>query len=153
VQAETNYEESEMETQSTSLYGHLGGISPITTVVDDFIARIMVDDRLNTNPRVAEAHHRVLPPGSKYLVTEMLAEAAGGPQRYTGRSMEESHRDLLITSDEWDAFMGDLSQSLDQFAVPHQESSDVIALVESMRSEIVPEVAEERAAPPPAEVA
>jgi truncated hemoglobin YjbI len=68
-----------------SLYDRLGGIYSIATVVDDFIDRIMVDERLNSNPRVDEAHHRVLPPRFKYLVTEMLAEAAGGPQDYTGR--------------------------------------------------------------------
>jgi hypothetical protein len=73
-----------VEASATSLYDRLGGIYSIATVVDDFIDRIMVDDRLNANPRVDEAHHRVLPPGFKYLVTEMLAEAAGGPQSYTG---------------------------------------------------------------------
>ena len=67
-----------------SLYDRLGGIYSIATVVDDFIDRIMVDERFNSNPRVDEAHHRVLPPGVNYLVTEMLAEAAGGPQHYTG---------------------------------------------------------------------
>ncbi len=47
----------------------------------------MVDDRLNANPRVNEAHHRVLPPGFKYLVTEQVGEATGvSGQRYTGRS-------------------------------------------------------------------
>ncbi len=44
-----------METQSTSLYDRLGGIYNIATVVDDFIDRIMVDDRLNANRRVDEA--------------------------------------------------------------------------------------------------
>ena|SRR5947209_7449620 len=138
-----------MGTQPTSLYDRLGGIYPIATVVDDLIDRIMVDDRLNKNPRVDEAHHRVLPPGFKYLVTEMLAEAAGGPQRYTGRSMEDSHPDLLITSDEWDAFMDDLNQTLDQFAVPQQERSEVVAIVESTRSAIVVDAAEDRAATSP----
>jgi hemoglobin len=132
-----------VETQPASLYDRLGGIYPIATVVDDFIDRIMVDDRLNKNPRVDEAHHKVLPAGFKYLVTEMLAEAAGGPQRYTGRSMEESHRELLITGDEWDAFMDDLNQSLDQFAVPQQEKSEVLAIVESTRTAIVVEAAED----------
>ena len=137
-----------MGTQPTSLYDRLGGIYPIATVVDDLIDRIMVDDRLNKNPRVDEAHHRVLPPGFKYLVTEMLAEAAGGPQRYTGRSMEDSHPDLLITSDEWDAFMDDLNQTLDQFAVPQQERSEVVAIVESTRSAIVVEAAENQTVTP-----
>jgi hemoglobin len=82
----------------------------------------------------------------------MLAEAAGGPQRYTGRSMEDSHPELLITSDEWDAFINDLNRSLDQFEVPQQERSEVIAIVESTRSAIVAEAARERAARPPADV-
>ncbi|TJZ42878.1 hypothetical protein FCH28_33910 [Streptomyces piniterrae] len=71
----------------------------------------MVDDRLNANPRVDEAHHRVLPPRFKYLVTEMVAEATGGPQRYTGRTMKDAHRDMLITGDEWEAFIDDLHQT------------------------------------------
>jgi hemoglobin len=105
----------------------------------------MVDDRLNANPRVDEAHHRVLPPGFKYLVTEMLAEAAGGPQRYTGRSMEESHREMRITPDEWRAFMDDLNRTLDKFDVPQQERSEVLAIVESTREDIVVEQSPEPA--------
>ncbi len=134
-----------MEGPTGSLYERLGGIYSIATVVDDFIDRIMVDDRLNANPRVDEAHHRVLPPGFKYLVTEMLAEAAGGPQRYTGRSMEESHREMRITSDEWRAFMDDLNRTLDKFDVPQQERSEVVAIVESTREDIVVEQSPEPA--------
>ena len=126
-----------METQPTSLYERLGGIYDIATVVDDFIDRIMVDDRLNTNPRVDEAHHRVSPPGFKYLVTEQVGEASGGPQRCTGRSMEDSHRHLSISADEWDAFIDDLNQSPDKFEVPQQERSEVLAIIESTREAIV----------------
>lgn len=68
-----------METQSTSLYDRRGGIYPIATVLDDFIDRSMVGDTLKKNPRVDEAHHRVLSPGFKYLVAEMLAKAPVGP--------------------------------------------------------------------------
>lgn len=48
-----------------SLYERLGGVYGIATVVDDFIDRIMVNPRLNANPRVDEAHHRVTPAGFK----------------------------------------------------------------------------------------
>jgi hemoglobin len=74
-----------------SLYERLGGVYAIAAVVDDFIDRIMDDPRLNANPRVNEAHHRVSRAGFKYLVTEQVGEATGGPQRYTGRSMYDSH--------------------------------------------------------------
>ena len=120
-----------------TLYDRLGGIYNIATVIDDFIDRIMVDPRLNANPRVDEAHHRVSPPGFKYLVTEMLAWAAGGPQQYSGRSMGDSHRHLMITEDEWRAFMDDLQQTLDKFAVPHPEQDEVKAIVESTKEAIV----------------
>jgi hemoglobin len=35
---------------SLSLYERLGGVYSIATVVDDFIDRIMIDPRLNSNP-------------------------------------------------------------------------------------------------------
>ena len=120
-----------------SLYDRLGGVYSIATVVDDFIDRIMVDTRLNANPLVDEAHHRVPPAGCKYLVTEMLCWAAGGPQSYTGREMEESHRHLLITAGEWEAFLDDLQQTLDKFAVPEAEQTEIKALIDSTRNAIV----------------
>jgi truncated hemoglobin YjbI len=45
-----------VERPAASLYDRLGGIYSIATVVEDFIDRIMVDERLNANPRVDEAH-------------------------------------------------------------------------------------------------
>lgn len=94
-------------TASTSLYERLGGVYAIAAVVDDFIDRIMDDPRLNANPKVDEAHHRVSKAGFKYLVTEQVCWAAGGPQKYTGRSMFDAHAELGITAPEWQAFLDD----------------------------------------------
>lgn len=124
-----------------SLYDRLGGVYNIATVVDDFIDRIMVDPRLNKNPAVDEAHHRVLPPGFKYLVTEMVCWAAGGPQQYSGLSMADSHRHLGIIEDEWAAFLEDLHQTLTKFGVPDAEERELTAIVESTKESIVvPEI-------------
>ena len=127
----------EAVSQTRSLYDRLGGVYSVATVVEDLIDRIMVDPRLNANPRVDEAHHKVPPAGFKYLVTEMLCGAAGGPQRYSGRSMEESHRDMAITPGEWQAFMDDLQTTLDKFSVPAAEQAEVKAFIESTRAAIV----------------
>src|SRR5215831_8927049 len=124
-------------TEKPSLYERLGGIYSIATVVDDFIDRIMNDARLNANPLVNEAHHRVPPAGFKYLVTEMVCSATGGPQKYTGKSMAESHSHLKITSQEWEVFLDDFQQTLDQFKVPPDEQAELKAIVNSTRSEIV----------------
>ena len=124
------------ETQP-SLYDRLGGIYNIATVVDDFIDRVMTDPRLNANPAVNEAHHKVPPAGFKYLVTEMVGWASGGPQKYTGRSMADSHRDMNITPKEWEAFMDDFQQTLDKFSVPTAEQAELKAIVNSTYGDIV----------------
>jgi hypothetical protein len=49
--------------EKPSLYDRLGGVNSIAAVVDDFINRIMVDPKLNANPLVGKAHHRVPPSG------------------------------------------------------------------------------------------
>src|SRR5215213_11159941 len=99
---------SEAVSERPSLYDRLGGVYSIATVVEHLIDRVMVDPRLNANPLVDQAHHKMPPAGFKYLVTEMLCSAAGGPQGYSGRTMEESHRQLAITPREWAAFMDDV---------------------------------------------
>jgi len=134
----TDGEGGEMQAEETqSLYERLGGAYAIAVVVDDFIDRIMVDPRLNANPRVDEAHHRVSAQGFKYYVTEMVCWAAGGPQTYSGRSMVDTHRELLISGEEWDAFMDDFHQSLAKFNVPERESTELVAIVESTKDDIV----------------
>ena len=125
------------QTEHISLYDRLGGVYSIATVVDDFVDRVMADPRLNANPLVDEAHHRVPPAGFKYLVTEMVCGAAGGPQKYTGKSMADSHAHLKITGEEWESFLDDFQQTLDKFAVPAEEQAELKAIVNSTRSDIV----------------
>ena len=127
-----------------SLYERLGGVYSIASVVDDFIDRIMVDPRLNSNPLVDEAHHRVSPAGFKYLVTEMSCWATGGPQQYSGRSMHESHAHLKITGEEWIAFMEDLDLTFDKFQVPKPERDEFIAIIASTKPDIVVPEQEQR---------
>ena len=128
---------SEETSAQKSLYDRLGGVYAIAAVIDDFINRIMDNPRLNANPKVDEAHHRVSRAGFKYLVTEMVCGATGGPQQYTGRSMRDSHVHLDITENEWQVFLADLQACLDHFAVPKAEQGELFALVDSTKSDIV----------------
>ena len=130
-------QESMQALERPSLYDRLGGIYNLATVVDDLIDRMMVDARLNANPHVDEAHHRVTAAGFKYLVTEMVGQATGGPQIYSGRPMGDSHRHLMITPGEWECFVDDFQQTLDKFGVPQPEQDELKAIVESTREAIV----------------
>jgi hemoglobin len=51
--------------------------------------------------------------------------------------MAESHKDLKITSKEWEAFLDDFKQTLDRFNVPAPEQAELNAIVNSTRSDIV----------------
>ena len=123
--------------ETPSLYERLGGVFAIAAVVDDFIDRVMSDPKLNANPKVDEAHHKVHPAGFKYLVTEQVCWATGGPQTYTGRSMAVSHEHLDINEVEWQAFLDDFRTTLDKFEVPAAEQAELFAIVESTKSDIV----------------
>ena len=123
--------------QKPALYDRLGGVYAIAAVVDDFIDRVMDNPRLNANPKVDEAHHRVSRAGFKYLVTEMVCWATGGPQRYSGRSMYDSHVHLDITEGEWQVFLADLQACLDKFGVPKAEQGEIFGIVESTKGDIV----------------
>jgi hemoglobin len=124
-------------TQAPSLYERLGGVYAIATVVDDLIDRVMANPKLNANPKVDEAHHKVPPAGFKYLVTEMVCWVTGGPQKYTGKSMYDSHAHLDITEPEWQAFMQDLRDCFAKFNIPSLEQSELVAIVESTKKDIV----------------
>jgi hemoglobin len=128
---------SDTNDERPSLYQRLGGVYAIASVVDDFIDRIMVDPRLNANPLVDEAHHRVPPPGFKYLVTEMVCWATGGPQRYTGKSMRDSHAHLKITEKEWGHFVEDFHATLDKFGVKDPERTELLTILGSTHDDIV----------------
>jgi hemoglobin len=97
----------------------------------------MDNPRLNANPRVDEAHHRVSRAGFKYYVTEMVCWATGGPQKYTGRSMLESHAHLGITEAEWQVFLDDFRASLEKFGVPKGEQGELFTIVDSTKKDIV----------------
>jgi hemoglobin len=124
-------------TTLNSLYERLGGVYAIAAVVDDFIDRIMVNPLLNANPKVDEAHHRLSKAGFKYLVTEMVCWATGGPQKYTGKTMKESHEQLGITEPEWQVFLKDFQDTLDKFQVPQAEQRELFAIVASTKTDIV----------------
>jgi hemoglobin len=123
--------------QAKSLYERLGGVYAIATVVDDFIERLLVNDVLNANPKIKEARDRVPRAGLKYRVTSLVCQVTGGPEKYAGRTMKDSHAHLNITEKEWQAMVVDFKATLDKYKVPAKEQGELIAIVESTKKDIV----------------
>lgn len=121
----------------TSLYDRLGGVYSIATVVDDFIERLLVNSTLNANPAISEARSRVAKAGLKFQVTALVCEVTGGPCKYTGRSMKESHARLNITEGQWQAMVADFRRTLAAFKVPPKEQEELLTIVGSTKGDIV----------------
>lgn len=125
------------EKKEKPLYDRLGGVYAIASVVDDFVERLLVNDTLNANPAIKEARGRVPKAGLKYRVTELVCQVTGGPQKYTGRSMKDSHKLLNITEKEWDAMVADFKATLNKFKVPTKEQEELIGIVGTTKADIV----------------
>lgn len=120
-----------------SLHDRLGGLYPISAVVDDFIDRVYVNATLNANPNVGKARNNLRKPGLKVNVANLVCMVTGGPCKYTGLGMKESHAGFHIAQKEWDALLVDFRASLDKFKVPAAEQQELVDIVESTKPDIV----------------
>jgi hemoglobin len=93
---------------------------------DELLSRFWV------SPRSVDTHNR-----ERQLAVDFIVSAAGGPTIYLGRDMRMSHKGMGITKADYAAFMRCLSVTLDTFAVPEPERSEVVAFTTSLESEIV----------------
>ena len=126
-----------------SLYDRLGGTYSIAAVVDDFIERLLIDPVITANKNVTSAMARITKAGLKFHITEMVCEACGGPQKYTGRSMKDSHAHLGISETEWQSMEKDFLNALKKFTVPEKEQNELVAIVRSTKADIVVAVKKE----------
>jgi len=126
-----------VQAQEKSLYERLGGVKPISLVVDDFINRLVANDILNANPMIKAG--RVHSPDAylKFQVTNMVCQATGGPCVYTGLGMKESHAHMNITEKEWQVMSEEFKKTLDKFQVPEKEQKELFDIVESTKKDIV----------------
>ena len=117
-----------------TLYERLGGHDAITAVVDNLLPRLRADKSLGRfwAHRGADGVAR-----EKQLLIDYLSNCAGGPTYYTGRAMKLSHVGMRIGEADWQAFLGHLNATLDAFQVPKQERGEVLAFIESIKTDIV----------------
>lgn len=139
---ESGQKSSQAGAMKKSLYERLGGEKAIAAVVDDFVARTAPNPKVNfTRKGVPGFNEWNASPENvarlKRLLVEFIAQAAGGPQKYSGRSMKESHRGMRITTAEFNAMAGDLSASLDKLGVKDPEKAELMAAVGGTAKDII----------------
>jgi len=131
-----------------SLYERLGGVFSIAAVIDHFSDAVVKNDisgQGSDNPDLQEWHTKKLArlPGLKFMRTLWVCAVAGGPYTFaatkpgaTVLGLEEAHRELHITPDEFDAVAGELGRSLDFFNVPQKEKDEVLAAFAAHKREV-----------------
>jgi hemoglobin len=114
-----------------SLYDRLGGKAAITKVVDDFVATVGKDKVVNK--RFAKTNLKKL----KATLVDQVCEATGGPCKYKGKSMADSHKGMKISEDEWTATVADLTKALDKNKVGDKEKGELLGALGGMKGDIV----------------
>lgn len=132
----------------SSLYERLGGVFAIAAVVDHFSDAIVKNPTVgqeSANPALREWHTNNLGrlPGLKWMRTLWVCAVAGGPQEYvatrpgsTELGLEEAHRNLRISPDEFDEVAAELGRTLDVVGVPEREKGEVLAAFAAHKGEV-----------------
>jgi hemoglobin len=114
-----------------SLYDRLGGLPAITAVVDQFMANVAADERVNA--RFAAENL----PDLRQKLIDLVCQVSGGPCTYKGRDMKTVHHGMNLRDSDFDAVGQDMQASLDKFSVPAREKGELLAIVGSLRPQIV----------------
>jgi len=122
-----------------SLYDRLGGRPAISAVVDEFVARVAADKRINQRFSNTDV------PRLKTLLVEFVCSATGGPVAYTGRDMKSAHAGMDLVDDEFTALVEDLQGALGKLGVGSQEQQELLGALGPLKGDVVH--------PPPPEAA
>jgi hemoglobin len=131
-----------------SLYKRLGGVFAIAAVVDHFSDAVVqnpIVGKTSQNLALREWHTKNLDrlPGLKFMRTLWVCEVTGGPFKFsptkpgkTHLGLEEAHRGLKISPEEFDEVAAELGRSLDFAKVPAREKGEVLAAFAAHKKEV-----------------
>jgi len=117
--------------EKKSLFDRLGGKDAITAVVDDFVANVAADKRINAFFAKADIPHL------KSELVDQICAGTGGPCQYTGKDMKTAHAGMGIGGKDFNALVQDLGKSLKKFKVPAKEQKELVAILAPMKADIV----------------
>ena len=132
----------------SSLYERLGGAFAIAAVIEHFsdaVVRNPIVGQESKNPALREWHTNNLGrlPGLKFMRTLWVCNVAGGEFQYTATKpgstplgLEEAHRELRISPEEFDEVAAELGRTLDFVKVPQREKAEVLAAFSAHKTEV-----------------
>ncbi|MBL7920139.1 MAG: group 1 truncated hemoglobin [Bacteroidia bacterium] len=119
-----------------TLYTRLGGINPITLVVDKFINNCATNSFIGSRFSSTAADPNRLQV-FRYNLIDQVCEGSGGPCKYKGKTMLQAHTGMNITGAEFDTLVVQLVKAMNTYSVPTQEQNDLAAILLPMKTDIV----------------
>lgn len=119
------------QSPETTLYQRLGGEAGVEKIVDGVLYGIEHDQSI--------VHHFADTdvPRFRRLLIEQFCELSGGPCKYTGVSMQESHTGFQITQAHFDALVNHLITAMQQQDVPVEAQNEFLAMLAPMYKDVV----------------
>jgi hemoglobin len=117
-----------------TLYQRLGGREAIKQVVDDFVANLAADPRVNARFKGLDAAKVAK---LQTNLADQICDVTGGPCAYLGRDMKAVHAGMNITEAEWNATVEDLVKTLNKFKVGPPEQRELLSALGGMKKDIV----------------
>ncbi|RMO78528.1 group I truncated hemoglobin [Pseudomonas syringae group genomosp. 3] len=114
-----------------SLYQDLGQRAGIQRIVEGMLLNIAKDER------IVERFKKVNIVRLRDKLVEQLCVEAGGPCRYTGDSMAESHKGQNLTPSDFNALVENLIAAMDTENVPVPVQNRLISRLAPMRGEVL----------------
>jgi hemoglobin len=124
------------DTTEKSLYERLGKVDAISAVVDQFLANVVADNRINAKFAATVASPARVTALRTNLI-DQICQGTGGPCVYKGKTMAQAHAGMAITQVEFNALVEDLTAALTKFNVPEKEQTELRAILGPMQADIV----------------
>lgn len=122
------------QAQDKTLYERLGGYDAISAVVDDFAAKLFVDEIVGHRFFGMSDDSRE---GFRQKNKNLVCRATGGPCKIISRSAAVTHGGLGIKASEFDVVASHLIDTLNKFNVPEREHEELLVIIGTLRPDIV----------------
>ena len=117
-----------------SLYERLGGYDAVSAVVDDFAGKLFIDPVVGARFFGMSDDSRE---GFRQKNKNLVCAATGGPCKIISRSAATTHDGLGIKASEFAIVAQHLVDTLNKFNVPKKEHDELMAIIASLRPDIV----------------
>lgn len=118
------------KTASPSLFDRIGGLPVLTVVVSETI------DRSASDPKIKRSFDGIKLATLKQSVVDQLCVLTGGACVYEGETMKNSHRDLKVTTAEFELFVEIFRTVLNKH-VGEAEKNELLKILAPMKRDIV----------------